>query len=200
MSFSDNLRLLFKDVLDFFARSFMRLGISPNSVSIIGLVGNIIASVLIAFGKLQIGGIIVLVMGPLDAVDGTMARLGKGVTAFGAFLDSVSDRYSELFIFGGLLVFFLIAENWTACILVYCAAVGSVLVSYTRARAEALGFNAKIGILTRVERYLVMAPALIINLPIIGLWIIAILANLTALQRIWQVWNQAHRGIEEGRN
>jgi CDP-diacylglycerol---glycerol-3-phosphate 3-phosphatidyltransferase len=193
MSFSDLLRQWFKNVLDFFGKLFSRIGLSPNSMTLIALVGSIVASILIATKNIQWGGIIVLVMGPLDAVDGAMARVQDKVTSFGAFLDSISDRYSELFILGGLMIYFIQLENWPACVLVYIAAAGSVLVSYIRARGEALGFSAKTGILTRVERYLVMAPSLILNIPLVGLWVIAIFGNLTAIQRIWQVWNQFNK-------
>ena len=193
MSFSDLLRQWFKNVLDFFGKIFTRIGLTPNAMTLIALVGNIIASILIATKNIQWGGILVLVMGPLDAVDGTMARLQNKVTSFGAFLDSISDRYSELLILGGLLVYFIQLKEWQACLLVYFAAMGSVLVSYIRARGEALGFSAKAGILTRVERYLVMAPSLIFNVPLIGLWVIAIFGNLTAIQRIWQVWIQSKK-------
>jgi CDP-diacylglycerol---glycerol-3-phosphate 3-phosphatidyltransferase len=189
MSLSDLLRQWFKNVLVFFGKLFTRMGLSPNMMTLIALTGSIIASALIATKNIQWGGVIVLVMGPLDAVDGAMARVQDKVTPFGAFLDSISDRYSELFILGGLLFNFVQMENWQACILVYFAAVGSVLVSYIRARGEALGFSTRTGILTRVERYLVMAPSLIFNVPLIGLWVIAIFGNITAIQRIWQVWD-----------
>ena len=200
MSLSDLLRLWFKNTLEGIARVILRLGISPNSITLLGLMGNLIASVFITLGMIQIGGLIVLIMGPLDAVDGTVARIGCGETKFGAFLDSISDRYSEFFILGGLLVIFLRSNNWQACILVYIAAAGSLLVSYTRAKAESLGYSAKIGVLTRVERYLVMAPALILNVPMIGLWIIAVFANFTALQRIWQVWRQVKNENKNKKN
>ncbi len=190
MSFSDLLRQWFKYVLDFFGKLFTRIGLTPNAMTLIALIGNIIASILIASKNIQWGGVIVLIMGPLDAVDGAMARIQDKVTPFGAFFDSISDRYSELMILGGLLVYFIQLKDWQACLLVYFATVGSVLVSYIRARGEALGFSAKAGILTRVERYLVMAPSLIFNVPLIGLWVIAIFGNLTAIQRIWQIWIQ----------
>jgi CDP-diacylglycerol--glycerol-3-phosphate 3-phosphatidyltransferase len=95
-------------------------------------------------------------------------------------------------IFGGLLVHFLILDDWRSALGVYLAASGSVLVSFVRARGEASGYNTKIGILTRLERYLVLSPALILNIPMVGVWIIAVLANLTALQRILDVRRQAH--------
>ncbi len=113
-------------------------------------------------------------------------------TDFGAFVDSVSDRYSELIIYGGLLYYYLTSGQTLGGLLVFGAASGAVLVSYVKARAEGLGYEAKIGLLTRVERYLVLAPALVFNQLLIGLGIIAIFANITALQRIWYVRGQAH--------
>jgi CDP-diacylglycerol--glycerol-3-phosphate 3-phosphatidyltransferase len=154
-------------------------------------VGNFIGAGLIATGHITWGGIMVLLMGPVDALDGTMARLRGETTRFGAFVDSVTDRYSELVIFGGLLIYYIHQENWLACGLTYLAASGSILVSYVKARAESLDFDAKVGILTRVERYLVLAPCLVINQPIIALWVISLLANFTALQRIYHVRKQA---------
>ena len=106
---------------------------------------------------------------------------------FGAFVDSVTNRYSELVIFLGLLYYFSRQGNTTAVVLVYFAAAGSVMVSYVRARSQSLGWDTKVGSLTRMERYLVLAPSLIFNIPIFGLWILAVLANFTALQRIVDV-------------
>ena len=198
MNFSDKLRDWFKDLLDSLSKIFNKLGITPNTMTLIGLFGNVIASIFIAKGQLLIGGFLVLIMGPLDALDGTMARLRRDVNAFGSFLDSIADRYSELFILGGLLVFFLQSMNTLGCLLVYLAASGSVLVSYARAKAESVGLKAKSGLLTRVERYLVIAPSLLIQQPLIGLWIIAIFGNLTSLQRIWEVHNQVQNLLKKG--
>lgn len=190
-SFSDILRVVFKGVLDPMGAFFNRLGIMPNTMTIMGLMGNFIGAGLIATGHVTWGGIVVLLMGPVDALDGTMARLRGEATRFGAFVDSVTDRYSELVIFGGILIYYIHQANWLACGLTYLAAAGSVLVSYVKARAESLDFDAKVGILTRVERYLVLAPCLVINQPLIALWAISLLANFTALQRIYHVRKQA---------
>jgi CDP-diacylglycerol--glycerol-3-phosphate 3-phosphatidyltransferase len=190
-SFTDHLRIRFKGVLDPIGAFLIRLGLTPNAVTILGLVGNIIGAVVLATGHVSWGGLIILLAGPVDALDGTMARLKGEASPFGAFLDSVADRYSELIIYGGLLIYFIQTQNWQGMILVYFSAAGSVLVSYVKARAEGVGFTAKVGILTRVERYLVLAPALLFYQPIIGLWIIAILANFTAIQRIINVRQQA---------
>jgi CDP-diacylglycerol--glycerol-3-phosphate 3-phosphatidyltransferase len=193
VSLTDRLRVLFKWVLDPIGAFLNRLGLTPNAMTMLGLLGNIVAAVFIARGQIVLGGIIVLVMWPVDALDGTMARLRGEPSDFGAFVDSVTDRYSELFIFGGLLYFYAAQDNLLASMLVFLSASGSVLVSYTRARAESLGYSAKIGALTRVERYLVLAPGLLFNIPLVSMWILAIFANFTALQRIWYVRSQAHR-------
>ncbi len=192
MSFTDFLRVRFKGVLDPIGRFLNSLGLMPNTITIIGLIGNLIGAYFLATGRISIGGILVLLMGPVDALDGTMARLRGEPSRFGGFVDSVTDRYSELVIYGGLLLHFAQQADWGACPLIYLAAAGSVLVSYVKARAEGLGFDCKVGLLTRVERYLVLAPALVLNQPLIALWIIAVLANFTAFQRILYVRKQAH--------
>lgn len=192
MTLSDRMRVIFKGTLDSVGAFFNRLGIYPNTMTLIGLAGNIIAAVLLALGHITIGGIIVLVMGLIDTVDGTMARLRGMPSEFGAFVDSVTDRYSELVIFAGLMAYFLQKGDWISPLGIYIAASGSVLVSYVRARAASVGMDTKVGFLSRFERYLVLAPALILNIPMVGIWIIAVFANFTALQRIVDVRRQAH--------
>jgi len=167
-----------------------RLGIMPNTVTLFGLVGNTVAAYFLARGELLIGGLLVLVMGPIDALDGAMARLRGEPSEFGAFVDSVTDRYSELVIFGGLVFYYLTLGEWLPAFLAYLSASGSVLVSYVRARAQSVGRDSKAGLLSRFERYLVLVPALIFNLPVIGLWILAIFTNITAVQRIIDVRRQ----------
>ncbi len=191
-TFTDYLRLWFKWVLDPLGGFFNRLGLTPNMVTMLGLGGNTVGAYFLARGEMLTGGLLVLLMTPVDALDGTMARLRGESSDFGAFVDSVSDRYSELIIYGGLLYHFLDQGEPLGGILVFGAAAGSVLVSYVKARAEGLGYQAKVGLLTRVERYLVLAPSLVFNQLYLGLGIIAIFANITALQRIWHVRSQAH--------
>ncbi len=193
MTLTDLVRARFRGVLDPFGVFFNRLGLMPNTMTILGLVGNTIGAVFLSQGMMLIGGLIILAMGPVDALDGTMARLRGEPTKFGAFVDSVTDRYSELAIFAGLLFYYLQKGDWLACGLVYAAAAGSVLVSYVRARGQSLGYDTKVGLLTRFERYIVLAPALILDRPLWALWIIAIFANLTALQRILDVRRRARK-------
>lgn len=191
---SEWMRVWFKGVLDPIGAFLNRLGLHPNTITLVGVAGNIIAAIFLASGNFLVGGLLVLLMGPVDALDGTMARLRGDPTDFGAFVDSLTDRYSELFIFLGLLTFYLRQEDlWTAWA-IFVAAGGSVLVSYAKARAEAVGFDARIGILTRFERYLVLVPSLVLGFPRVGIWLIAVLANITALQRALYVRRQARGG------
>ncbi|HEX2698246.1 MAG TPA: CDP-alcohol phosphatidyltransferase family protein, partial [Anaerolineales bacterium] len=191
-TFTDFLRVTFKWILDPIGGFLNRIGLTPNSVTMIGLIGNIIATYFVARGELVTGGIIMLIAWPVDALDGTMARLRGEASDWGAFVDSVTDRYSELIILGGLLYHFTMTNQGVASVVTFAAAAGSILVSYVKARAEAQSFSAKEGLLTRAERYLVLGPSLVFGFPVIGVWIIAILANFTALQRIWVVRAQAH--------
>ncbi len=186
------MRRRFKGVLDAFGGFFLRLGIHPNAMTLTGVVGNAVAAWLLARGHIVLGGLVVLAMGACDALDGTMARLRGSSTAWGAFLDSVADRYSELLLYGGLAYYYSQQGRQVALLLTYAAAAGSVLVSYTRARGEALGWQLKIGVLTRFERYLVLAPSLVLDVPLVGVALIALGANLTALQRIWAAYRLAH--------
>jgi CDP-diacylglycerol--glycerol-3-phosphate 3-phosphatidyltransferase len=185
------MRALFKWVIDPIAAFFNRIGILPNTMTLIGLVGHTIGAFFLYQGKMTIGGLVILAMAPVDALDGTMARLRGESSSFGAFVDSVTDRYSELIMFLALVIYYAQQGEWLNCIVVYTAAAGSVLVSYVRSRAESLGYEAKVGILTRMERYIVLVPTLILNAPMVGLWIVAVMANFTAIQRIIYVRRQA---------
>jgi CDP-diacylglycerol--glycerol-3-phosphate 3-phosphatidyltransferase len=190
-SFESFMRKTFKGLLDAIAGFLLKIGLTPNAVTLFGVAFSAGVAVLLALGHITWGGILMVLAAPMDALDGSMARLSGKVSNFGAFLDSVTDRYSEMIILAGLLVYFIGQSNTTAILLIFAAAVGSILVSYTKARAESLGYNAKVGILTRVERVIVLDVCLIFNIPIVALWILAILANFTALQRIFFVWKQA---------
>ena len=190
---SDYVREITKGIMEPLAVFFNRLGIMPNTITILGLIGNVVGSYFLARGNLTIGGIIILAMGPVDSLDGTMARLRGEPSRFGAFVDSVTDRYSELLIFGGLIWHFLQKGDWIMIAVTYLAAAGSVLVSYVRARGQSVGYDTKAGLLSRFERYLVLVPSLILNIPWLGLGIIAVFANITALQRILDVRRQANK-------
>ena len=191
LTFSDRLRVWFKWFLDPVAGFFNRIGLTPNTMTLLGLAGNFIAAFFVAQGRMTTGGLLMLLTTPLDALDGAMARLRGNASEWGAFVDSVTDRYSELAVLGGLLYYFSSTGDWVSSVVTFTAAAGTVLVSYVKARAEAVGFNAKVGFLTRVERFLVLAPLLVFNQPVWAVWFIAIFANFTALQRIYYVRAQA---------
>jgi len=194
-TFTDYMRVWFKGLRDPSGAFFNRIGVTPNMMTMLGLLGNIVGAWFLSQGNMFLGGVFVLVCTPFDALDGTMARLRGEANEFGAFVDSVTDRYSELFILGGLLYHFTTQNDHTSAIVVYAAAAGSVLVSYIKARADSLKFDANVGILTRMERYLVIAPLLLFNQPVIAVWIVAVLANITALQRFWKVRQQARKPV-----
>jgi Phosphatidylglycerophosphate synthase len=196
-TFTDYLRLWFKWFLDPLGGFFNRLGITPNMMTMLGLLGNTVGAFYLARGDMLTGGLWIALMTPVDALDGTMARLRGESSDWGAYVDSVSDRYSELIIYSGLLYHFLSLGEPVGGMLTFGAAAGSVLVSYVKARAEGLGYEAKVGLLTRVERYLVLAPSLIFNQLYIGLGILAIFANITALQRVWHVRRHAHANLKK---
>lgn len=185
---TDHLRSIFQKYLDDIAKRLLKIGLTPNSITIIGCLGNIIAAVLIAHGYLTWGGLVMIFWVLFDAFDGSMARLSGTATDFGAFLDSTLDRYTELFILGGLLWYFMQEHNQIAVLLTFITAGGSLMVSYSRARAQSLGFEAKIGLLSRVERFMILVPGLLFHLPVIAMSIMAFFTNLTALQRILHVY------------
>lgn len=197
LTFTDRLRAIFKNILDPIGTFLNRTGLTPNAITLLGLLGTTIGAYIIAQGKMTTGGIVLLLSVLVDALDGTMARLRGESSDFGAFVDSVSDRYAEFITFGGLLYYFLAQENYPGLVATFLATAGSVLVSYVKARAEGLGFTAKVGILTRVERYLVLIPLLIFNQPFIAVTLIAILGNITAFQRILHVRVQGHERVQK---
>jgi len=199
-TFTDRLRLIFKGILDPIGIFLNRTGLTPNAITLLGLVGTTIGAYIISQGKMTTGGIVLLLSVLVDALDGTMARLRGESSDFGGFVDSVSDRYAELITFGGLLYFFLSQENYPGVMVTFAAASGSVLVSYVKARAEGLGFIAKVGILTRVERYIVLIPSLIFNQPFLAVTLIAVLGNFTALQRIIHVREQGHERMRKAKD
>lgn len=192
ITLTDQMRRRFKGILTWGGGILNRIGLTPNMMTMLGLLGNTIGAYFLARGEMTIGGIFIFLMGPVDALDGTMARLRGEPTEFGGFVDSVTDRYSELVIFGGLLFYYTQQGEVLPAMLAYLAAAGAVLVSYTRARAQSLGYDTKVGILTRMERYLVLAPCLVLNIPIVALWILAVLGNITAIQRIFDIRHKAH--------
>ena len=172
------------------ARLVGRTGISPNGLTLIGFVLMAIVGLVLSQGYLQLAGVLLILAALFDAIDGAVARMQDRVTRFGAFFDSTMDRYAEAAIFLGILVYFLKQGSSTEVILAYITIVGSLMVSYTRARGEGLGVSIKGGLLSRLERMVVLIIFLLLNQLTFALWILAPLTNFTALQRIWLTWRE----------
>jgi CDP-diacylglycerol--glycerol-3-phosphate 3-phosphatidyltransferase len=187
MTVTDRLRVLFGGVIGKIALGLMRAGLNANQIPWIGFIGNIIATVFIAKGSLMLGGIFAGGSCLLDALDGAIARASGGGSRYGALLDSTLDRFSEYALFLGLLIHFIGINNQAGILLAFLSFAGSILVSYVRAKGEGLGISVKRGLMTRVERLVVLIFSLLIRQPFYGLLIIAILGNFTAVQRFWIV-------------
>jgi phosphatidylinositol alpha-mannosyltransferase len=168
-----------------------RSGITPNMLTMLGLVLTLSVTTTLATGHLVLGGILVLLTSAFDMFDGALARATHRNSTFGAFFDSTIDRYSEALIFLGLLLYYQrVPGAHFELSFVYLTIVGSLMVSYTRARAEALGIECKVGILARPERVILLSLGLIIGWLHVTLAILALFTNFTALQRIYHVWLQ----------
>jgi CDP-diacylglycerol--glycerol-3-phosphate 3-phosphatidyltransferase len=175
--------------LAFLGRIVAKTHLTPNTLTVLGVLLNTAVAAVIASGNMIAGGLMVLLGGGFDVLDGAVARETKQTSAFGGFLDSTLDRYSEAIVFGGLLLYFTRTDAGTTPILLtYITIVGSLMISYTRAKAENLGTRGDVGFAQRLERVLILAAALLISEPTWGVWALAILTQLTALHRIWHVW------------
>jgi len=194
---TDLARQRFGGVLEPVARVIGRMGISPNVVTLTGSLLNLGVAWVLAQGYLRVGGVLVPLVSLFDALDGTVARLMGKRSRFGAFLDSTMDRFSEAILYLGLLIYYTRLGARQEILLIYATIVGSLMVSYARARAEGLGLDCKVGLLTRLERIVILTVALILNQMTIALWVLAILTNFTALQRMYHVWRATH-GEDEG--
>lgn len=170
-------------------RIVARTHLTPNAITVIGLILNVGVAAVIASGNLVLGGVLVLFAGGFDALDGAVARATGKTSQFGGFLDSTLDRYSEAVVFAGLLIHLTRIDAGTIPVLLtYATIVGSLMISYTRSKAEAIGIRGDIGIAQRLERIIILALALLISEPVWGLWVLAILTQITALHRILYVW------------
>jgi CDP-diacylglycerol--glycerol-3-phosphate 3-phosphatidyltransferase len=164
--FPENLQNRFLRLLDPLVSALAKLGIHPNSLTLAGFVITCMAAVALSKGSLRIGGLLILL--------------------FGALLDSVIDRYSEFVIFLGIAAYFITLKNYFILAVTFVALCGSIMVSYTRARAENLGFESKVGMTQRAERIVFLGFGALIHPMVfkLSIWLVAILSNITALQRL----------------
>ena len=205
MNYRDFLQKAIYAVINPLIKGLIKLHITPNMITTLGFIGNIVATASFIYAALSFqagnqttalahvawGGATILFAGLFDMIDGRLARLGNMSTTFGAMWDSVLDRYSELIsLFGVVLIFLLNGDFWLG-VVSFTAMIGSIMVSYIRARAEGLNIECKVGIMQRPERVVVLALTAIItgitsNLQWLagGMILIAILANITAFWRV----------------
>lgn len=173
------------------AKLLAKTGLNPNVLTVLGLLLAFGVAWILSTGHFFVGGFLVLVSGAFDLLDGALARASGRSTRFGALLDSTFDRFSEAAMFLGLLAYYVNQEgSYQELVLVGAGLVGSMMTSYVKARAEGLGLTCEVGIFTRSERVIVLAIGLILNQMLVVLWIIAVLANLIAWQRLFYVWRQ----------
>jgi CDP-diacylglycerol--glycerol-3-phosphate 3-phosphatidyltransferase len=167
------------------ARFLAALGLTPNGVTVIGFFLTVGVAVVLATGRVQLAGFLLIVTLAFDAVDGALARLMGLTSRFGAFLDSTLDRWAEIALFLALAWRLLQTGDDLGVMLAGAAMASSLMVSYTRARAEGVGLQCKEGLLTRFERVVLLIAGLIFNRPVWALTIIAVFAAFTAVQRIF---------------
>ena len=199
-SFSESLRPKAAKILQPIGRTLIRWHISANMLTFFGLMLAAVSGILAATGNLIWAGVLLLLAAPMDAFDGTVARLSGSINSkFGAFWDSTLDRYSESLVLLGVFIYGLSRCNACIVVLACVTMFGSLLVRYNRSRAETLGGDCKVGIMTRLDRVVVTILMLVLNplypdVPIlIGLGLMAIFTNVTVIMRIVHVRREMER-------
>ena len=195
MNFIAEIERRVKRMAEKLARPLAGIGVTANHVTLAGFVTALPVAFLIATDHLAVGGIMLLLVSILDTLDGAVARVRDEITEFGAFLDSTLDRYVEIAYYGSLIWVFLGRDNSSALLVSFVVLFSSIMVSYTRARAEGLGCDGKVGILQRPERLVLLGVGLILSdwLLIPVLWIMAVVTNVTVLQRVLHVRAQTRK-------
>ncbi len=181
-------------LLDRIVGALAALGINPNVLTVLGLVMNFWAAVLFARGQFPQAAAAIFFAGFLDMLDGQVARRRNRVTAFGAFFDSTLDRYSDMALYMGLLVYYAVIGRSFYVILAAVATAGSVMVSYTRARAESLIPSCKVGFMERPERVVLLILGGTFSRMAPVLWVIAVVSTITVIHRIVYTWQETRAG------
>lgn len=187
-------RPLFADALSRLAHRLHQFGITPNALTYSGFLLTAITAIFLANGYFRWGGLLLLLAAFFDMLDGAVARFTEQTSTFGAFLDSTLDRYSESVTFLALAFFYSHRfSTRTELVLIIIILVGSLMVSYTKARAEALQVECKAGILQRPERVVLLIFGLLSGWMQPVLWLMAFFTNFTAIQRIYEVYWRTHQ-------
>jgi len=179
-----------KYILNKIVKVLTALKINPNILTFIGVLISLWAAFMFGYGALFQGGLIIILAGLFDMLDGEVARLSRSETRFGAFYDSVIDRYSDIIILQGLLVYYARHQMLGYVVLVGVVIMGAVLTSYTRARAESLIQSCKVGFMERPERIVLLIIGSLANRMEAVLWILAVLGNWTVINRIYYTWKE----------
>ncbi len=188
VTLSDRMRALTAGLTGRLGMAVYRAGIHPDTITITGLIVVAVGAFFIAQGQIQLGGVLLLISLPLDALDGAVARAMQRKDRFGGVLDSTLDRYADGLIFGALAYYFAGQNQPSNLLLALASLMGSFVVSYVRARAGEAGLSVKIGWFSRFERVVTLLLMLLIPpLLTLGLWVLALGTNLTGLQRLWYV-------------
>jgi CDP-diacylglycerol---glycerol-3-phosphate 3-phosphatidyltransferase len=196
MTYTRAIGIVFGAVIDRIVRALALSRIHPNVLTFFGLVINIVGAFLFAAGQFRWGGVVVILAGLFDMVDGRVARSTNQVTRFGGFFDSVVDRYSDLALYVGLLVYYASINRFFYIVLTAIVMTGSVMVSYARARAECTIPKCKVGFLERPERIVLIIIGALFDRMAPVLWVIAVLSNLTVIHRMIYTWQETSR-LEE---
>lgn len=177
----------------------VHFNVHPNFFTVLGLISSMIGAYFFARHNLRIGAIYILIGGLCDIIDGKVARKSGLSSKFGALFDSSLDRFSEVFMFLGVAIYFVKSGYSTTSIMVFLGLGGSMMVSYVRARAEGLGYACKVGIMQRPERIVYISAGALIHeyVLVVVVWMVAILANFTAIQRMYHVWHLERMEKEE---
>jgi CDP-diacylglycerol---glycerol-3-phosphate 3-phosphatidyltransferase len=169
------------------ARALLRAHVRPNHLTMVGLGVSILAACALAQGQLRVGAVLLALAGLFDFFDGSLARLAGSESAFGAFLDSVVDRYSDMVVLLGIVLLYERADDTAGVFFTMATLVGTIMVSYTKARAQSIGVGCEIGLMERPERMIVLIAGGVFHLLTPAVIVLALLTNLTALQRILYV-------------
>jgi CDP-diacylglycerol--glycerol-3-phosphate 3-phosphatidyltransferase len=175
------------------ARALLRAHVRPNHLTMVGLGVSILAAGALAQGQLRVGAVLLALAGLCDFFDGSLARLANSVSPFGAFLDSVADRYSDLVVLLGVVLYYHRAADTTGVFLTMGALVGTIMTSYTKARAQSIGVPCEIGLIERPERLIMLIAGATFNVLTPAMIALTLLTNLTALQRILYMRRAASR-------
>jgi len=167
---------------------YRQFHLRPNHLTLIGLGVSLLAATAFGTGRIRTAGVLLILAGLCDFFDGSLARASGQVSAFGAFLDSVIDRYSDLVVLLAIVVLYAQVSHTRGAIVAMAGLIGSMMVSYTKARAESIGVRCTVGMMERPERMICLIAGALLDLLEPALWVLAVLSNLTALQRIAFTW------------